>query len=394
MKGKTERLFYADAYRVEFEAEVTETLTVGGHPAVVLDKTCFYPESGGQPADNGTLNAAEVMDVQEKEDRILHILKGGAPSGRVKGRIDWERRFDHMQQHSGQHILSQCADRLFKARTLSFHLGAEYSTLEIDKPDLTDKEWITIEECANAVIFSDRKVSARFVAEEDIPRVPLRKPPQKKGTIRVVEVEGFDYTACGGTHVGRTGEIGLLKVAKWDRIRGHVRMEFLCGQRALHDYQMNKSVLRSLSGKLTVGEEDVPGAVEKLAAELKTWRKENNSLKKELARYEAEGLIRDAEGKVLKRVFTEKTREELRALALNVIHAGEYAVLFGNRSGEDVHVVLACSESLPYDMREFAPEVMEAVEGKGGGRPSLVEIAGKKGGSLEAVLDGISAKLT
>ncbi|MBN1272181.1 MAG: hypothetical protein JXB26_07895 [Candidatus Aminicenantes bacterium] len=393
MERKTERIYFENAYKVKFEAEVIESLTYENRPAVVLDKTCFYPESGGQPADHGTLDETEVVDVQEEQGRIIHILEGKVPSGKVRGLINWQRRFDHMQQHSGQHILSQCFARLYNAKTLSFHLGAEYSTLEIEKSGLTDEEWKKVEECANAALFSDRKVATRFVQEEDISKVPLRKPPQKKGVIRVVEVEDFDYTACGGTHVRRTGEIGLIKITKWDRIRGHVRLEFLCGGRALHDYDKKNEVLRNLTKKFTVAEADVPDAVEKLTAELKTWKKENISLRKNLARCEAEDLLKQAEKGILKKVFTGKAREDLRSLALNIIHEGEYVVLFGNRSGEEVHVVLACSESLPYDMREFVSDVMEAVEGKGGGRPSLVEITGTKGDNLETVLDGLYSKL-
>ena len=387
MAEKTLKLFHEDAYKIEFEANVIEKTQQDQKFFLVLDQTCFYPESGGQPSDKGTLNGLSVIHVEEQEGKILHVLEKDISEKKVFGKIDWEKRFDHMQQHAGQHILSQSLFELFQAKTLSFHLGEQSSTIEFNLREISDKESERVEDRANTIVFQDRDVKSYIVSEMDIEKVPLRKPSQKKGPIRVIEVSDFDYSACGGTHPSKTGEIGLIKILKWDRIRNNVRCEFVCGRRALFDYSLKNSIMRQITARFTVSEKEIPAALEKLLAELKDQKRKNKKIRDKLIQYEAQKMIQSAEENIIKEVFSEGTNDEIKRLALNIINGGEFIVLFGLKLENRGHLVLACSESLGVDMRDLISIVSPLVEGKGGGSSSLVEIFVKNTENIEKALN-------
>jgi len=396
----TNRLYFEDAYRTEFEARVLERREHEGRPAVVFDRTCFYPESGGQPWDTGTLSGVPVVQVLEEDGSILHVLgrdpgPAFAPGAAVAGRIDWPRRFDHMQQHTGQHILSQAFIEVLNGETRSFHLGAEVSTLEIGLSRIEEADLERVERRASEIVFRNLEVKTYFVPAEKIGDVPLRRPPKKEGTIRVVEVEGFDYSACGGTHCRRTGEVGLVKIIRWDKIRGNLRFEFLCGGRALADYGRRNAALRRISALFSVSDTDAPASVEKALGELKAQNKAAKALREKLAAYEAQDLIRESEGRVIRRVFSDKTPEEVRFLALAVIRQASRVVLLASSSGAQSRIILARSDDIPLDLREIAPFVISRVSGKGGGSPSLVEVVTTDASALEEALDeGVRAALS
>lgn len=381
------RLYFENPYQIEFEARVVERLSWREKPAVVLDQTCFYPESGGQPSDRGTLNGIEVLGVLEEDSKILHLLEDDISAGEVKGKIDWQTRFDFMQQHAGQHILSQSFHELYQAETLSFHLGEVTSTVEIDLRKVAEEEVERVETRANDIVFQDREIKSYFIPEEKISSIPLRKPPKKKGLIRVVEVTDFDYSACGGTHPSKTGEVGLIKILKWEKIRNNVKFEFVCGQRASKDYAWKNRDLRELSNMFTVSEREVLTSVEKLQSDLKSQRKKTRKMQERVSQYEAQEIIRNTEGRIIKDVFTGRTPDEVRCLALNIIKKGDFIVLYALREGERGHLVFACSENLNCDMRELVPLVSPLIKGKGGGNPSLVQIGAEEAENLELALD-------
>ncbi len=381
------RLYFENPYQIEFEARVVERLSWREKPAVVLDQTCFYPESGGQPSDRGTLNGIEVLGVLEEDSKILHLLEDDISAGEVKGKVDWQTRFDFMQQHAGQHILSQSFHELYQAETLSFHLGEVTSTVEIDLRKVAEEEVERVETRANDIVFQDREIKSYFIPEEKISSIPLRKPPKKKGLIRVVEVTDFDYSACGGTHPSKTGEVGLIKILKWEKIRNNVKFEFVCGQRASKDYAWKNRDLRELSNMFTVSEREVLTSVEKLQSDLKSQRKKTRKMQERVSQYEAQEIIRNTEGRIIKDVFTGRTPDEVRCLALNIIKKGDFVVLYALREKERGHLVFACSENLKCDMRELVPLVSPLIKGKGGGNPSLVQIGAEKAENLELALD-------
>jgi len=387
MKEGTKRLYLESPYKVEFEAQVVEKVIWEQKPALILDQTCFYPESGGQPCDKGTINEAEVLKVLEDEARIIHLLTGDISSDKVTGKIEWQTRFDHMQQHSGQHILSQSFHELLGAETLSFHLGEAISSVEMDLRKISEEEVENVERRANEIVFQDREIKCYFIPEEKIESVPLRRPPKKKGLIRVVEVSDFDFSACGGTHVRRAGEIGLIKILKLERIRNNIRFEFICGQRTLEDYLWKNRILRELSTRFTVNEGEILSSVEKLSSDLKSQKRKGKKMQEKIAQYEAQEIIQGTKEKIIKELFVDKTPEEVRFLVLNIIRKGDFVVLFGLKGEERGHLILACSENINIDMREIVPLVSPLIKGKGGGRSSLVEIAGEEIVNLEQALE-------
>ncbi len=391
----TKKLYHEDAYLTEFDARVIERREIEGRPAVVLDRTAFYPEAGGQSSDRGTINGVEVIDVVDAEGAILHVLAAPVDAEAVHGIVDLARRFDRMQQHSGQHILSQAFYEVVKGATLSFHIGDEVSSLEIGVAKISDADLGRVEARANAVVFEDPEIKTYFVPEEEIGTVPLRKPPKKgeDGLIRVVEVDRFDHSACGGTHCRRAGEIGLIKVIKWEKIRGNLRFEFVCGGRALRDYQDKNRTVRHAASAFSVAERDISAAVDKTQAEVKALKKRARRLEERVAAFEAGQMAREATGKVIQAVFEDRSPEEARFLALNIIKQGEFAVLFAAPGEGRSHIILAASEALGFDARTLVPVITRVLESKGGGSPSLVELVTSETGKVAAALDAARLSL-
>jgi alanyl-tRNA synthetase len=387
MRDETKKLYFDDPYQVEFNSKVLNKISRHDKPAVILEQTCFYPESGGQPADKGSINGIEVTSVIEENGNIIHILRREVESNEIFGKVDWETRFDHMQQHAGQHVLSQSFYELTRGETVSFHMGTESSTVEIDVRKISEQEVTNVEELANSIVFQNKEIKSYFVSEDQIVNVPLRGLPQKTGRIRVIEVSGFDYSACGGTHPKRTGEIGIIKILKQERIRNNIRFEFVCGNRALRDYIAKNKILSQVATRFSVPEKEVPRAVEKLFSDFKPLKKSHNKIQQKLSRIIAQDIIREAKDKFIYHIFTDKTPEELRFLALNIIKTHGLVVFLGLKKDKKVHVILARSDDCDIDMRELVPIVAELINGKGGGRPALVEIVGDNPQNLSTAVD-------
>ena len=287
----TERLYYTDAETLEFDARVTESENTGGQPSVVLDRTAFYPTSGGQPFDTGTLGEARVLDVIDEGERIVHVLSMPLePGTRVHGVIDAARRRDHMQQHTGQHILSAAFDRVFASKTVSFHLGAEACTIDLAKPVTPDDVERAVDE-ANRVVWEDRPVVVRFASADEARAAGLRKESQREGELRLVEVTGFDLSACGGTHVARTGAIGIIAVTGTEKVKGGLRVSFVCGRRALDQLRLLRDAVSGSLRALSVLPAELPDAIRRLQADGKALRKRVGELQVALAGQEAERLL-------------------------------------------------------------------------------------------------------
>ena len=381
----TERLYYTDSYQTHFTARVVERLTWDGHPAVVLDRTAFYPTSGGQPSDRGYLGRIPVLgaEVREPDGAVVHILEAPFPDDEVSGEIDWPRRFDHMQQHTGQHLLSAICEQLLDADTVSFHLGAEISTIDLNVPRLTREALEEVEDRINRVIWENRPVRAYFVRPEEVATLPLRRPPQVEGPIRLVEVVGdeegrpFDLNPCGGTHVARTGEIGLLKVLRLDYRGQETRVEFVCGGRALRDYRLKNGVLQNLSTMLTVGYWELPEAVGRLLEEIKEVRRDARSLRERLVEAEAARLAETATVvgslRVARAVEENWDPADLRALAQKIAAHPGMVALVASVGGERVHLCVACAEGVPADATALLRAIAEPLGGKGGGQARFAQ---------------------
>ncbi len=373
-----ERLYYADPYLTRFTARVVERLTWEAQPAVVLDRTAFYPTSGGQPSDRGTLGGVSVVgvEVRPEDEAILHLLDGEPPTDQVAGEVDWERRFDHMQQHTGQHLLSAACERLLNADTVSFHLGAESCTIDLNRPRIPPEAMEPVEEMVNRVIWEDRPVRTRFVGPDELDGLPLRRPPKVEGPVRLVEVEGFDLNPCGGTHVAHTGEIGLMKVIRLDYRGEETRVEFLCGGRALRDYRQKNRVLLDLSAALTVGYWELGNAVERLQQELKAARRELQTARERLLEEEAARRVQETVPsgpvRLIRLVEEGRSPTDLRGLAQRMAaYPGVLAVLAS--VGEQVHLCVARSTDVEVNAAQIVQAACARLGGRGGGQPHLAQ---------------------
>jgi alanyl-tRNA synthetase len=395
----TKRLYYTDSYTTTFDAHVIEHTTHNGSPAVVLDQSCFYPTSGGQPHDTGTLDAVPVIDVvvREADGTVLHVLDRPLAAAQVTGSVDWERRFDHMRHHTGQHILSQAFIRVAGAKTIGFHMSADSITIDLDTPDLDPATIDTAEDLANRVVSEDRPVRAWFPAEDELAALELRKVPAVDGKLRLVDIQGFDVTACGGTHVARTGAIGIIKVLRADRRGDTQRVEFRCGTRALHDYREKNALLHRLAAELTTGYWDIPAALDRLRDENKALQRELRALRKTLLEHEAAALWESAERcagyALITRAFEDRDAGDVRQLAQTLITRPQTVVICGI-AGEKAHLIAARSGDLTVDM---VPVLMRGLAAwgvaRGGGRPSFAQGGGTSASpaDVEAALAAAAA---
>jgi alanyl-tRNA synthetase len=383
----TERLYYTDPYLNEFDARIVGVRDVNGRAGIVLDRTAFYPSSGGQPFDTGTLGERRVIDVIDDEAEIVHVIEGPAPEGAVAGRLDWPRRFDHMQQHTGQHVLSAAIDQVCGVRTESFHLGPVSSTIDLAR-ELTIAEITSSEDLANAVVWEDRPVAIKFVDAGDA-GLQLRKESARTGTLRIIDVEGFDVSACGGTHVARTGAIGIIAIAGWERLRGGTRLEFRCGSRALRAHRLLRDTVAAGGRLLSTGFEELPTAIERLQDDGKELRRRLKDLEGRLAGYEADAIAAHAVEvrgfRVVAEAVPDADMNAIKTIAQGVVsRPGHIAVLLTATS--PASVIVARAADVPVDAARLLKQLTTHFGGKGGGRPELAQ-----GGGLMARADEIVA---
>lgn len=372
-------LYYDDPYLVEFEATVVERLAWDRQPAVVLDRSAFYPTSGGQPSDRGTLSGVAVVGVElrEADGAVVHLLADEALPEQVTGEVDWSRRFDHMQQHTGQHLLSAACEQVLDADTVSFHLGAEVSTIDLNVARLSVDQIEQVEDLVNRAIWEDRPVTSRFVTPEEAERLPLRRPPQVEGPIRLVEIADFDINPCGGTHVARTGEIGLLKVLRPEHRGAETRLEFVCGGRALLDYRQKNHTVLGLGATLTVGHWELEQAVARLQQELKATRRELRTAREVALEEGARRLAQSATPagglQVVQAVLEGRPPADLRALAQKVTTNPTTLALLASLVEDRTLLCFACSPDLDTDAAAMLQVACAELGGKGGGQPHLAQ---------------------
>lgn len=392
----TELLYYHDSYAVQFRATVIERLDVNGLIGLVLDRTYFYPTSGGQPHDLGLIDHIAVREVRirDEDEAVLHLLSETPQEDEVQGMVDWSRRFDHMQQHSGQHILSQAFVQVADANTVGFHMSAESSTVDLDASSLTDQDIREAERLANEVVWQDRPVTVRFVTHAEARELPLRKLPAatKDDLLRLVAIDSFDLSACGGTHVSRTGEVGTIKVVKVERMGGKSRIEFLCGGRALVDYDRKHQILDRLSNEMTTGYWEVENTFSRLRDDLKQANRKLKQQSAQLAGFEAENLAKNAarygETSVIRQAFEEREPQELRRLASQLTGHGNRIVLFG-LAGDKAQLLFARSDDVVVPVNDVLAEVLPVLgEASGGGSEKFAQ-----GGGPSKTIDEVAETL-
>jgi alanyl-tRNA synthetase len=384
----TERIYYTEPACRAFDAVVTAVVEHEGAAALVLDRTAFYPTSGGQPFDTGSLGTTKVLNTIDEGDRVVHVVSAPLSVGdAVHGEIDWTRRFDHMQQHTGQHVLSAAFDRLLDTRTMSFHMGVESSTIDLAREVSLAEVERAVDE-ANRVVWEDRPVTIRFVSPDEAASLPLRKEPVREGLLRLIEISGFDLSACGGTHVARTGEIGLIAAIGAERFRSGTRVTFVCGGRALRALRGYRDAVAGSVRSLSVLPHELPAAVERMQAEGRQTRKAIGRLQSELAGHEAARLV--AASPVVEGVHRAAhvidgwDAAGLKAIASAMTAQGlAAAALIGTSA--PIAVVVARSAGVAVDANAVLQQLLKRFGGRGGGKPELAQGAGLTGDPQEIV---------
>jgi len=403
----TQRLYYHDSFLYSFDAQVIESFQREGRHAVVLDRTAFYPTSGGQVHDTGRLVLEDrrevlVLEVADDEDgRVFHFVSEPVAAGMVAhGEVDAVRRRDHIQQHSGQHVLSAAFIRLFNIPTVSFHMGADSCTIDLDSSGLSPTQAEQAERLANEVVLEDREVEIRFVPLDEARGLELRKlPPQRAGDLRLIDIKDFDLTACGGTHVRSTGQVGAILLRKTEKVKQGVRVEFVCGLRAVTTARKDYSTLTDAAGLCSAHIYDVPQQIRKSLDEAKAAGKAQHKLLEELAELTAQRLLEKASGslRVITDVFPERDAVFIKLLAqkLTACNAGVVALLAaGDRQPA---LVFAQSPGLKSNMGQLLKEVMAQLGGRGGGTEDMAQGGLPAGSSnlaqIEKTLREAAAKL-
>jgi len=395
----TQRMYLDDVRMRAFTARVAAREDTDRGCAVRLDRTAFYPASGGQPCDTGTLNGVPVTDVWEDgETEIWHLVERAPEGERVEGKVDPERRFDHMQQHTGQHVLSEAFIRELDADTVAVHIGSEASTVDLESSGVDWEAVRRVEDAANRVVWENRPVTVQEVTEEEVKGIPLRRPPKVSGRIRVVLVEDFDASACGGTHVTCTGEVGLVKVTGLERYKGGTRVTFVCGARALGDYRGASQTLRETCLELSVGREDLRATVARVQEEAKATRGELEKARVELMAVEADRLWSGAaEEAGVRRVvahWTDRSFSEARAAAIRLRDKARTVALLAVTEARGVRIVCARSSDLPeVDAGAILRAAAGALGGKGGGSSEMAQ-GGAGPHEPEAVMVALQAAVS
>lgn len=411
----TERLYYTDAYQLTFTGTVVAIAELDGQPAVQLDRTCFYPTSGGQPFDTGTLAGYRVTDVTVRDDGQLYhvvapVLAADAaidPTALnalvgtvVAGEITWQRRYDHMQQHSGQHLLSQVFYQQFGFETASVHFSASESTLDLATAEVTPAQLAEAESIANELVYRALPIHAYMVTDAELATVPLRKVPKVQGQIRIVEIDKFDYSACGGTHCRTTAEIGPIKCTKIERRRGQVRVTFLCGKRAYCDYVTKHNLLTEAATLFSNEMGQVPTLIARNLEQLKELQRALTDTQEQLLTYEAAALLDAAERigavRLIRACFSDKDKDvaTVKRLATQLQAEADVVVLFAVVEGDKSTFCFGCGVESDYHMGNLLRDVLREFGGRGGGKADFAQGGGVAPDQAAAVLDAAQRQLS
>ncbi len=400
----TERLYYHDSFLYEFDAKVREASSDGNRTAIVLDRTAFYPTSGGQVFDTGVLESggerARVVEVADRDDgAIVHYVEGDLANGAgVHGTVDVERRRDHMQQHSGQHVLSAAFVRLFGMYTVSFHMGADSCSIDLNTKALSAQQVEAAESLANDVALENRPVAIRFVSQEEARELGLRKlPPAERDQLRLIDIRDFDLTACGGTHVTGTGQIGAILLRKTEKVKQGWRVEFVCGKRAVATARRDYATLSEAGGLFSSHIWEVPVQVRKSQDDLKNLRKHQERTLEEVADLQAKQILAETPEssgrKVVVQILSDRDLNFAKLLAQRLTRQQANVVaLLASTAGQPA-IVFACSQGQTLDMGALMKEALAKLGGRGGGSKDMAQGGPADATGIEAVLTEIAARV-
>jgi alanyl-tRNA synthetase len=438
----TERLYYHDSRLLEFDATVIGVSERDdGQIAVTLDRTAFYPTGGGQPTDTGMLGEARVVDcIDAESDGVLHLIIGSVPEigDSVHGKIDWLRRLDHLQQHTGQHILSAAFVKLFDAPTHSFRVLEHECEIDVALDNPADERIEQAVDLANQIIWENRPMTIRQVTSEEAANLPLRKEPSREGELRVIEIEDFDLTPCGGTHAKSTGEVGVIAVRSWERAKGLTRIQFVAGVRVLADYRKANRTAHDVAALFSAGREDSPVLVARLVEENRKMRRRVGELEEVACRVEAQELLKNAidgdridreavtdsnrgssaqrdtryrtgsgsdrvnnstveepgnSPTIIAKIFADRDADSLKHLALALIAHPNTVALLGSRDGETARLVFARSSDAAGDMNSLMRGACSIIGGRGGGKADIAQGGGKNVDRLAEAIESATSLL-
>ena len=372
----TNKLYYEDPYLTTFTASIIKK-----EPEyVIISETAFYPTGGGQPCDTGSLNGISVINVEIIDGELRHFLAEplDSQSIEVKGNVNWARRFDHMQQHAGQHILSAAFAELFQMQTVSFHLGKETATIDLDTTEVTEEQLKKVEELANQIILENRAIETKWVTEDELTQYKLRKSTSIKEDIRLVIIPDFDYNACGGTHPSSTGQVGSIKILQTEKQKRHIRVEFVCGKRVLTQLDRKQNVLLSLISKLSSPEEKLVDAANNLLHTNKNLEKLLNEHKQELLKFEAKELLKQSINDIVGVTFENRTIQDLQRLARFLVEESPSSLcVLVSHNEEKLQIVTARGTNREESMKALLLQLLPLINGKGGGNDTLAQGGGE-----------------
>jgi alanyl-tRNA synthetase len=406
----TDRLYYHDSFLYDFEAEISE-IADSPRPALILDRSAFYPTSGGQIHDTGTITAGDtqlkVTEVADTEDgRIVHYFEAERdfdkatlkPGTHIHARIDSFRRRDHMQQHSGQHVLSAAFIRLYDIHTVSFHMADDYCSIDLDTPTLTKEQVESAERLANEIILENHPVEIRFVAREEIEKLGLRKPPKTdRDELRIIDIRDVDVSACGGTHVNQTGQIGCILLRKFEKVRQGWRVEFVAGQRAVSTARKDYIALTETAEFFSAHIYDVPLQAHKSLEEIRSLRKQREQSLEELASAQATTILAETPEtngrKVVVRTFADREMNFLKLMAQKLTRSASNVVALLASTSPQPSLVFAQSSGQPFDMSALLKQAMATLGGRGGGSKDMAQGGITNVEGIEAAVKQVAASL-
>jgi len=397
----TEMVFYQEPYRQTCSAAVRSVTSENGVHKILCDRTLFYPGGGGQPSDRGCIGGHVLSEVQQEGDEVLHILQekpSFSPGDEITLELDWDHRFDYMQQHTGQHILSGVMYRDFGIGTAAVHQGEEYTTIETDQQELSEEQLAEITKKAQHIIGENLPVTPAVISEKDEEIQKLRREPKVSGDIRVIRIGEYDRAACGGLHAGSTGEVQLVQCIGSEKIRGRVRTVWKIGRRALEDYRIKHGVLQRIGDLLSVPETEADQRVEKLLADIKQLKYEKTGLRRQLAARIIENCFSQAEhieGITLAAGKTGTTDPEVIKEAGTIVqHDEPFIFCLLGVTEEELRWVIAVSESVPLPFQQIKEKLLPLIDGKGGGKPPLWQGIGRKAEGAEQFIESFRCMMT
>lgn len=390
---KTKKLYYNDSYQIKFTARVIDKYRANGRYALVLDQSCFYPTGGGQICDKGEINEVTVSNVEEDEGGIIHYLEkeiSAKIDDIVTGKIDWQYRFDHMQQHTGQHILSGALIKLCQKDTESFHMGKEISTVLISASGVNEQKLKQVENLSNQIIYENRIIRQYYLENDG--KLPTRESVRNKQgkyseQLRIVEIEDFDRSFCGGTHCAKTGEVGMIKIIGCERRKDKLRISFLCGLRALYDYQQKHSIIKNLSCFFTTGIENLENKIIQLSQKQKELSKlynkmEQKMIEEETLKLKENNLKKEQDFFFISKLFIEKNVQSIKQIAFLLGKEEKTIVILAAKKPEPT-LCIACSVDLKINIKEILNQLLAEFKGKGGGSDLLVMMEIAKESDIE-----------